>query len=524
MDFRELMLEQKRLVLDKSVLDNFPNRKTRNTSMEEGVIINFGLSKNYNGSFGFDTIDKSFKEQLSFVNHGGKIVPIIDYINGVDAKSRPSSYTTLSQKDAVHLCVMPGKTATITMQLLRPDGKTSITFENDENILFQRKIFKTAELIDSIMVNGNSLKKDSPKVGQSIETNEFFSVKADTFNNGKINEMAISLNLNYGPLESVIVLPIYFKKGDSAPDYIGNLILYPNNPIRVPVKFVIFKTGGENEDDNNHKRKFDKYIKSDGWRDYYINNSFRQAAIKIEPEFTEFNYAENELTTFVKEVTPRQTTLVTEIKKKDYILKDEIGNEIDSDGKILQYRYLLDKLLDMYNKNELEKKQPLFRGILVFLIKYENDTNEGGEGVGIPFNANHSMLFTSNITHPGEVVHEIGHVLGLAHMFKTPPNKAGKGGDVGIEERIQKDIEKLEKETFEGGLDKKIKCKALDQLYQLKEFYERHNVYFQKGVTKYFMDYPKVLPTEFNQNCLRFLSWQWAIMRHEAKLYYSKNG
>ena len=373
MDFRELMLEQKRLVLDKSVLDNFPNRRSASENIPP-FLTKFTLPKDYKGDFGFDKWSSEFllngqprniETSLSHVIHGNDLQLSVDYFKNIKkGDKRPPHYDNYLY-NAAFLCVRNGQKADINLQLLTPDNK-GIDFGINDLLYFEGI---NSEYIN-VKVNNIPLTQETiPVKGLTNTVHYLRTMKCNNCNNSKAISITIELaDIKGSYIDAEARMSIYYKKKNESYDKlktVGEIVLCPNKPITVPVRIMVCERFIE--DYASFYNKDIETIKS-RLRDHLNTKSISHAAINFDVKFLptkpflgpDYDDYINDKG-FVRDIVfPNQNQ--NEAKQ----VFDEFGNLVNLNGNVVKFKSLDLKLLDLYQKTVLSKDIVPFNGITIF--------------------------------------------------------------------------------------------------------------------------------------------------------------
>ncbi len=199
-----------------------------------------------------------------------------------------------------------------------------------------------------------------------------------------------------------------------------------------------------------------------------------------------------------------------------------------------------DRVLELY-KHVYEKNKP-FKGIVVCITTLKSDDEEGGESKTVPLDSRLAIILGSNIEAPDSYAHEIGHLLGLEHIYRSKEDledlqeKRQKiielNNKIGInKERQKKYIDDCDKYKAKNGYDcperkevvKKFDNEIDNQKIESKlclnviQVYKENKYCFGKESTINFMDY-----TKDHTNRHLFCKWQWELMQRDIVKYYGK--
>lgn len=246
-------------------------------------------------------------------------------------------------------------------------------------------------------------------------------------------------------------------------------------------------------DDNNYgKSKIDTQLRKIGGisaLEKYLNeNSLNQSSIQVK-----LNY--------IDDVKIKKNSLLQASNQGKY--KDMIDiNTMNINNDINYKKYIFDKL-----KSNVTSK----RGIILTLAAFLSNKNVGGSSPISPLEANHGLIFLSNLDDLQTYAHELGHILGLTHSFLD--------SNLSYEQELKNTEYNIKKTNSDiianvSNLQKLKKLQEDLKDYQDLLIVQKNNPHkFINGKTDNIMDYN-------NNTGLSFFKWQWKIMRDEAKNYY----
>jgi hypothetical protein len=538
MNFRELMLEQKQLILDKSVLDNFPTR--RNTSEEvPRFLTKFTLPKDYKGDFGFDKWSSEFllndqirniETSFSLMKYGDELILPETYKKIKKGDKRPPHYESYPH-NAAFLCIRNGQKADINLELLTLDNK-SVDFNIDDFLYFEGV---NSDYIN-IKVNNVPLLQEVIPVKGANTVHYLRVMKC----NKSIATITIELVYNNGNyIDANTRMAIYYKKKNESYDklrQIGEIVLCPNKPINIPVRVLVYKKDIENycysangfpspydKEVNTIKSELEKHLNTKSISNACIN--FSVTFLNVKPDLgSEYNNYVHE-GKFVKDI-----ELLSQNINEALQTFDEFENLVNLNGDVITFKSLDLKLLDVYKKTALSRDVTPFKGITIFLTPFLGDKKEqdGGFVRGTCKEMIHAIIYVQKIFKTKrpllDIEHEVGHILGLLHTFlkgsslktlieeKDKLDKEIKNEKVEVDKKNEKN-EKSDADKLEI-VKHRIKSRSLKNRETNLESFDLQKLFFKKHLTNNIMDYGedslnKLLnPTTF--------FWQWKIMREKA--------
>lgn len=201
----------------------------------------------------------------------------------------------------------------------------------------------------------------------------------------------------------------------------------------------------------------------------------------------------------------------TEEKYKDMF--DSSAMKVET-GKYMNY--INDRFEKMFPP--LTKK----KNILLYISSLES-ISAGGAAYMLPLNNKHCIIFRNNIKHLSSYSHEIGHTLGLAHLFSEEP--------ISIEEQIS-DVESKKVNRVQEKRNW-FRDKA-SQYVNNPRLREEHTRIFDEGITYYeekleiLRNNKYIFIKEQTENVMdydlnnqkTFTKWQIKIMQAEVRRYY----
>jgi len=185
---------------------------------------------------------------------------------------------------------------------------------------------------------------------------------------------------------------------------------------------------------------------------------------------------------------------------------------IDAGGKICANDELLSLLLGEY-KLQVEKSTGFFRGVVVFITNFEHNSS-GGKGSVSIIDDRHCIIFKSNLGDINSYIHEIGHVLGLAHTFEDWDKNI-----IQQNEKFVVEVDNYLKNPSVSQADKEKVWKEHKDVYKAVNrnsylFYRNKYTIPGKGTTKCcYMDYN--VPEKL------FTQWQWRAIQEDIKKFYN---
>jgi Pregnancy-associated plasma protein-A len=390
------------------------------------------LKEPYNGEFGFDWIDVSPDDKLEIQK-----IQDVDYSNveyfykegtttadlgNIIEKStdeRGAKNAIVSQYEFSNIC----KFVDMPFVLIKPNQEITLSAE----IILREGEIKD----DEIKITGDEF-FDFEIVGG---TKEGKTAKIKVSTAGKI-DFKIKC-LQEAPKKEYEFI---HSNPTSPPLAVGGVVMMENKILKLKFR-VIALVSNENDPNSKAKALFKKF-KDNEIKKYLNENSLNQAGYEVEIEnYNEMDNADVDdyLYAFDKAdwTTKKYYTEDFNKKKKkwEYIKNPDGTYAMESDGvtykKELKDYYEItdtiteddqidDKFFELYQE-KLKKKTPsktYERGVII-LSEYESPTSTGAFSRMSPLNYYKLFVYSTNTESKETYAHEIGHMLGLEHLFYT---------------------------------------------------------------------------------------------------------
>ncbi len=375
----------------------------------------------YKGEFGFDWIDVDpetmeiqkiqdvpFKDVEYFYKKGNST----DDLGNIIAKSadEPGAIQVIQQNyGLINFC----DHVDIPFVLLKPYQEVTLSlevfFEGDSQDDY---ISITGDEFYSFKITGEEERKDEndKTTKKKIIANEKLPLT--------IKCLKESLNKNY----------YFLHTGAKGPREIGGLSMMENKVLKLKFRVIALVS---NEGNPNEKAKalFQKFADAEVTK-YLNENSLNQAGYEIEIEnqkmFDDLNPAnlDDYLYAFDKEDWKNKNYFDT--KEKEGITVETLFETLEKDSgkKDENNNPIIETIsLDFVTLKEYNKKIKSYTGGLIILADYESKNNTGAFSRTFPLNHYMLMIYSTNTTSKETYSHEIGHMLGLPHLFYDSKEK-----------------------------------------------------------------------------------------------------
>ena len=444
----------------------------------------------YNGEFGFDWVDldpvsgevlKIQDVDISEVEYFYKKGATANDLGDIIAKSSDEQ----GAKDTImehYTKVNPCKTVDVPWVLIKPSAKIELSLE--------------------VNVDTGSL------------TNETIYIVGDDFyeftivggtKNGKRTEKKIASD------KEKLVLKVECLKESGEKTYkiqqenatikmvqVGGFTMMENKVLKLKFR-VIALVSSDGAPNIKAKALFDKF-KTNKIKEYLNENTLNQAGyeVEIENQVMFDNLATADLDdyfyAFDKTDWTNKKLFTSNYNKKywDKIIKPDGTYELEPDGKhykmaltdnplkpidvITEDNQIDDKVFELYQE-KLKKKTPSksYNGGVIILCDYEAPSQTSAFSRMDPLNHYKLFVYSSSVERKEDYAHEIGHMLGLPHMFfDTKEKEAYKNAkeDILGNREPEKNPDKTKNDKYKAGINKEIIiAENEDTKYQMKIFY-----------------------------------------------------
>ena len=531
-------------ILDKKVIRKDHILKSVLDKEEEiSYSIIFDKLNTYKGEFGYDYPDALLIDELTHIfidkdNKFEQLEPLLsrnrlknirqDIVDNffLDVYSYERGIKIHPYSDLKHyvipiLTILKGKSADLKMRMLRNDSGTGR----------DKPSFSTKARIKFICPKGVELEfKNIISVQNPTNAREYFIKSKDLEKTP--TEITIKVNTTF---EKEQYIEIYQIDEDKE-QIVGKLQLFRNRIVKLPIRLIAVVYNYEDivdevERNNKIEEDYQKIVselrgKFEHFKDkqeftfeeFLNEHSFNQAAIQCDLEKTNSDLK-------VLKLLVSKSTLEEKLDLKDNTTpKEKLSKAFD-----LLFEAYKNASLDELGLGATDDGKNR-KGVLILVTPFKNE-HAGGAAMMNPVDNQKAIMF--NDKRIGTYVHEIGHVVGLAHSFF----ETEEGSYQKILEEIDDTIEKTETRISLNKIEqlslerKRIKTSAIRQriedieneIERDKVLVENHRHHkraitnskykFTQGRTDNYMDY-------YNER-FRFYSWQWELMRREIDIYYN---
>ncbi|WP_374173579.1 PAAR-like protein [Flavobacterium tructae] len=388
----------------------------------------------YNGEFGFDWVDVDpetmeiqkiqgvpFEKVEYFYKKGntaqdlGNIIPI--------GEDKPAAIQAIQRNyDLIDFCdyvdtpfilIKPGEPVTLSLEVF---------FEGESQDDY---ISITGDDFYSFKIDGEEERKD-----ENDKTTKKKIVAKE--------QLQLTINCSKESLDKKY---FFLHTGAKGPREIGGLNMMKNKELKLKFRVIALVS---NEGNPNEKAKaLFKKFKNAGIKEYLNNNSLNQAGYEVEIEnFDAMDQVDvnDYIYAFDKEDWKNKKYFTVNPKRTKNVLgKDENGNDIwieeimegqlgdwlaedgvDENGNV-KYKNIKKNNLDYETidayKKQLKKEKSWNEGFII-LSDYEcSNQNIGAYSNSSPLNHYALFVYSINVESKDTYAHEIGHMLGLSHLF-----------------------------------------------------------------------------------------------------------
>lgn len=454
--------------------------------------------KKYNGEFGFDWVDvdpssgevqKIQDVDFSNVEYFYKKGATANDLGDIIAKSADEQ----GAKDAIAAnyrlseCPKPCKDGRIDMPfvLIKPGQEISLSLEvvvvrntlTDEKIYLEGNDFYSFELVGGI--------KTGNKTEKIIADKEIIVLKIKCLKESPETTFKIKQENPTQKLETV-----------------GGFTMMENKVLKLKFR-VIALVANEPSASAKAQALFQKF-KDNKVKEYLNENSLNQAGYEVEIEnqamfdtlgsgdlddyfyaFDKTDWTNKKLFTpnFAKKKKTRHIKISYTPDGKE--VKTETISEVTSTMDVISYENEVDNETMKAYKEKLIGKGKSYEGGIIILCDFEaDDENTGAYSRTSPLDHYMLMVYSTNIDSKDTYAHEIGHMLGLPHLFFGVKEKdAYKNAreDILGNGQLEKNADGSKNDNYKAGINKDILvAKSKDTYYIMNKFYSN-----KKSLTTY---------------------------------------
>ncbi|OOV16913.1 hypothetical protein [Flavobacterium sp. LM4] len=289
---------------------------------------------------------------------------------------------------------------------------------------------------------------------------------------------------------------------------VGGLTMMENNELKLKFRVIalVSSDGNPNEKAKGLFRKF----KDNDIKKYLNENSLNQAGYEVEIEnFDTMDSADVDdyFYAFDKtDWTKKELFKVDHVKTKKHILisYSPDGKEISTETETKEVKDVVSegtidyKTVDFYNE-KLKLKSKSYKGGIIILSEYESPSETGAFSRTSPLNHSILFIYSNSVEKKEDYAHEIGHMLGLPHIFYNQKEKnAFKNakesilGNGELEFIFQNSV-KVKNPNYKSGINKDISDANNYNYYDMNIFNSDKNT-----LTKYLNNFINVYQVKLN--------------------------